>query len=100
MPSPQLSALRLVGRLEAISFLVLLGFAMPMKYLADRPEFVKWIGWAHGVLFVGYAWLVFWAWLKHNWPLARPIQLGIAALVPFGPFLIEKRLEKWEAEGK
>jgi integral membrane protein len=69
-----------------------------MKYLAGRPEFVKWVGWAHGILFVGYAGLVFWTWLKHRWPLHRPALLGIAALVPLGPFLIEKHLLKWESE--
>lgn len=92
-PSP----LRLVGRIEAISFLVLLGIAMPLKYAAGRPEFVKWTGWAHGVLFIGYAWLVFMAWRKHRWPLSRPILLGLAALLPFGPFWIEKRLTEWES---
>ena len=71
---------------------------MPLKYVADRPEFVKWTGWAHGVLFIAYAWLVFSAWRRHHWPIIRPILLGMAALLPFGPFLIEKHLARWESE--
>lgn len=97
MPSSS-SPLRLAGRLEAISFIALIGIAMPLKYIAGRPEFVQWTGWAHGVLFIAYGWLVLNAWRKHRWPILRPILLGIAALLPFGPFLIEKRLSQWEAE--
>jgi integral membrane protein len=44
--------LRLSALLEGISFLVLLGIAMPLKYMAGIPEPVTVIGWAHGVLFV------------------------------------------------
>ena len=45
---------RFVGRLEAISFLTLLGIAMPLKYLGDMPQAVQVVGWIHGVLFVGH----------------------------------------------
>ncbi|MCH5690241.1 DUF3817 domain-containing protein [Niabella sp. W65] len=41
-----------IAFLEGISYLLLLLVAMPLKYLADIPEGVKYIGWAHGVLFV------------------------------------------------
>ena len=45
-------ALRFVGTLEGISFLLLLGVAMPIKYIWGNPVFVKYIGMGHGVLFV------------------------------------------------
>ncbi len=44
--------LRLIGTLEGISFLLLLLFAMPMKYFYDQPFWVKYIGMGHGVLFL------------------------------------------------
>ena len=47
-----LSILRLLAFLEGVSFLVLLGIAMPLKYYYNKPEFVKIVGMAHGVLFV------------------------------------------------
>jgi integral membrane protein len=92
------SLLAKIGRFEGLSFLLLLGIAMPLKYLAGRPEAVKWVGWAHGVLFILYLALITHAWTKHRWPLSRPILLVAAAFFPFGPFLIEPRLRRWEAE--
>jgi integral membrane protein len=91
------SLLQLVGRLEAMSFLILVGIAMPLKYVAGRPEFVKWTGWIHGILFVAYVALILAAWQRHRWPVIRPFLLGIASLIPFGPFLLEKRLAEWES---
>jgi integral membrane protein len=52
--------LRRVGKLEAISFLVLLAVGMPLKYLAGIPLAVKICGWIHGLLFV---WLLISLWL-------------------------------------
>ena len=90
------AALRLIGRMEALSFLALLGFAMPMKYIAAKPEFVLWTGWVHGVLFIAYLGLVAHAWQRHAWPMSRPALLLLAALLPFGPFLVEPRLRRWK----
>ena len=42
--------LRRVGKIEGVSFLVLLGIAMPLKYLAHLPLAVKVVGWVHGDL--------------------------------------------------
>ncbi|MDH4477830.1 MAG: DUF3817 domain-containing protein [Verrucomicrobiaceae bacterium] len=92
------SLLRFVGRLEALSFLILVGIAMPLKYVAGRPEFVKWTGWFHGILFVAYVALILAAWQRHRWPFIRPFLLGFASLIPFGPLLLEKRLAEWESK--
>lgn len=43
--------LRVAGILEGISCLALFGFAMPMKYVFDNPEFIRPTGMTHGVLF-------------------------------------------------
>lgn len=45
--------LRVAGILEGISCLALFGFAMPMKYVFDNPEFIRPTGMTHGVLFFG-----------------------------------------------
>jgi len=96
---PDIRLLRLIGRCEAISFLLLLGIAMPLKYGAGRPEFVKWTGSAHGLLFVAYCALIAFSWHRHRWPLTRPALLAIASLVPLGPFWVEKSLLQW-AQGR
>jgi integral membrane protein len=87
--------LRRVGKLEGVSFLVLLGIAMPLKYAAGLPLAVKLCGWIHGLLFV---WFVISLWLaKREAGLStrQVITAFIAALLPFGPFLIDRRLEQW-----
>jgi integral membrane protein len=96
MPAKSSSLIK-IGRLEGLSFLLLLGIAMPLKYLADQPQPVKWAGWAHGVLFILYLISIAAAWQKHRWPLIRPALLVAAAFFPFGPFLIESHLRRWES---
>lgn len=96
----KLSHLRLIGRVEGISFLTLIIVAMPLKYWAGRPEFVKWTGWAHGILFVLYLTLAITSWWRHQWPVVRLILLGVASLIPFGPFLIDNYICKWEQRCK
>ena len=86
------SLLRGVGYLEGISFLLLLGIAMPLKYMYDMPEYVRVIGMAHGALFIAYVALVLWVGSKFDWSY-RTIGLGVlASILPFGPFVAEKRL--------
>ena len=49
-----IQTLRILGNIEGISYLLLLGVAMPMKYYFEIPMAVKIVGMAHGVLFVAY----------------------------------------------
>ena len=44
--------LRLASLLDGISYIILLGIAMPLKYLADMPLAVRIVGSAHGFLWV------------------------------------------------
>jgi len=93
MLNSPIGRLRLVGICEAISFLLLLVVAMPLKYLADMPLAVKLVGWAHGVLFISFVLLVLPAISQAGWPLRRGALLVGAALVPFGPFLADRSLK-------
>lgn len=94
-----LQALRFAGITEGISYLLLLGVAMPLKYLAGWPLGVTLVGWAHGVLFVGYLGLAALAWWQFRWPFRRLIEAFFAALLPFGPFVWDRKvLRAAEAE--
>jgi integral membrane protein len=84
--------LRVVGLLEGVSFLVLLGIAMPLKYLADAPAMVRVVGMAHGVLFVGFLALLFWTGSQRGWRLGRALFGLLASLLPFGPFVFDRSL--------
>ena len=52
------SQLRVIAFLEGVSFLLLLGIAMPLKYMYGQPEMVRVVGMAHGILFVWYGLLI------------------------------------------
>lgn len=89
--SPIIRRFRQVAVAEGISFLVLLFIAMPLKYLADLPMAVKVVGWAHGVLFVWYWVAAVPLFTKLKWDFERVIGLGLAAVLPFGTFVMERR---------
>ena len=83
-----------------MSFLLLLGLAMPLKYVWGWPWAVKVVGWAHGVLFVAFGLSLLRVWIGHRWSFGRVCLVFIAALVPFGPFVIDGRIRaQAEAEG-
>lgn len=83
-----------VSRAEAVSYLVLLGIAMPLKYFADIPMAVKVVGWAHGILFMAYMWLLLVVAYRMKWDVVKIILGFIASLLPFGPFFFERYIER------
>ncbi|OGX84758.1 hypothetical protein BEN47_15895 [Hymenobacter lapidarius] len=87
-----LGRLRLVGFLEGVSLLVLLGVAMPLKYLAGQPAAVRYVGMAHGVLFVVYVLLVIQVAIQYRWSFGKTALALVASVFPFGTFWAEKRL--------
>jgi integral membrane protein len=83
--------------IEGVSFLILLFVAMPLKYLADHPEAVLYFGWIHGVLFISYAVVTFRARAQGHltWKLVG--FAALASVLPFGPFVLDRRLKEVEA---
>jgi integral membrane protein len=88
--------LRKVALLEGASYLLLLGVAMPLKYLAGMPGAVRLVGSVHGGLFVLYAAAVIWAGTARRWPAGRWAANLVASLLPFGPFVMDGRLRREE----
>ncbi|HEX2203692.1 MAG TPA: DUF3817 domain-containing protein [Longimicrobium sp.] len=84
--------LRLLGLLEGTSFVVLLGIAMPLKYLAGRPEMVRVVGMAHGLLFLAFCAAAVQLALVDRWPLRRLAAALAASVLPLGPFVLDPRL--------
>lgn len=76
--------------------LVLLFIAMPLKYFADSPSAVRYVGWIHGILFMLYTALAFQAYLHYKWPFKRLAYAFIAAFLPFGTFVFDGWLKKQE----
>lgn len=77
--------------LEGISLLILLFFAMPMKYFFDQPIFVKVVGMAHGILFIIYILLAIMLKIEAKWENKKFLIVCLASVIPFGTFYIEKK---------
>ncbi len=92
------SQLRKWALIEGVSYLLLLFVAMPLKYLAGQPMAVKVAGMAHGVLFVIVGVLLVLALVVAKWSFGRAAVVFLSTLVPFGTFLIDRRMKGYEAE--
>jgi len=88
--------LRAIGLIEGVSFLLLLGVAMPLKYFAGMPQAVTAAGWVHGILFISFCIALTQAHQDANWSPWRSGTVLMAALLPFGPFVIDKKLRREE----
>ncbi|WP_136666554.1 DUF3817 domain-containing protein [Flavobacterium sp. H122] len=77
--------------IEGISAILLFFFAMPMKYAFDMPVFVKYIGMAHGILFIGYILFATLLMSAEKWNLKKYALICLASIPPFGTFYIEKK---------
>lgn len=90
----RLQFFRKVALLEGLSLIILMGICMPLKYFADMPEPVRFVGWAHGLLFILYVWVLFCLWGERNWTFGRVAIAGIASLVPFGTIVFDRSLKR------
>ncbi|QXJ21740.1 DUF3817 domain-containing protein [Actinomadura graeca] len=82
-------AFRVVSIGEAVSFLVLLLIAMPLKYMADAPVAVQIMGPLHGVLFIAYTGMVFLVREQLRWDIKRTVLALAAGVLPVAPFFVE-----------
>lgn len=85
---------KIVATLEGISLLLLLFVAMPLKYIFDLPEFVRVIGMAHGLLFIGYIILATMLKTEESWNNKKFFEVCMASIIPFGTFYMEKKYLK------
>lgn len=88
--------LRLTSLTEGVSYLLLLLVAMPLKYVWDWPLAVKYVGWAHGVLFISLGLLVLVAMVRAALPFKTACWVGVASLLPAGPFFADRLLRAHE----
>lgn len=86
--------------IEGISYLILLFVAMPIKYIFDIPEPVKYFGWIHGVLFLFYMAVLIIAAVNYKWSVKRIVIYVIGSVLPFVPFILDKNLKKEYAQTK
>lgn len=82
---------KIIALLEGISLLLLLFFAMPMKYFFQQPVFVKQIGMAHGLLFIAYIVLATFFKIEKKFDFKTYMIICLASIIPFGTFYVEKK---------
>ena len=91
--------LRRVAFIEGISFLVLLGVAMPLKYLAGVALATRVVGLLHGLAFLAYAVVLIDLFSTRRWPQHR-LWLGLlAGALPAGSFLFARQLRRESTGG-
>lgn len=85
--------LRIFAILEGLSYLVLLFIAMPLKYIWDKPEMVRSVGMAHGILFVVYVLLAIVVAIQFKWRHGNEtLKVLVASLIPFGTFWVDYKI--------
>jgi integral membrane protein len=89
-----LRILSILGFFEGISFLVLLGVCMPMKYIFEIPEATSLAGMVHGILFMAYSAWVFIVASELKWSKKEMVLALVASVVPFGTFIADKKIFK------
>jgi integral membrane protein len=94
MMSTPIGRLRMTGIAEGISLLLLLMVAMPLKYLAGKPEAVQVIGWIHGLLFVVFMLAVLVVFLQKKLSFKYAALAFVAAFLPFGTFVFDGVLKR------
>ena len=86
-----LKTFRVISLLEALSFLVLLLVAMPVKYILGNPELVRIVGMAHGILFVLYILGALLFKNKLNWSNQILVVVILCSIIPLGPFYVDRK---------
>ncbi|MET7254137.1 DUF3817 domain-containing protein [Dyadobacter jiangsuensis] len=86
-----LGRLRIIAFLEGISFILLVGVAMPLKYFAGIPQAVRIVGMAHGVLFILFVLLLIQVATEKSWSFKKSALSFLSSLVPFGTFYADSR---------
>ena len=66
--------------------------------MAKIPEFVKYGGWVHGLLFVIYIVMLLQVWAKYRWSFGKVVLVFLASLLPFAAIYVEIKLKKEAAE--
>jgi len=89
-----LLTMRLLAILEGISYLLLFGFSMPLKYWANIREPNIYIGYVHGLLFIAFIIGAFAFCRLQKWDWKIYSKFFIASLLPYGTFYIYEKYLK------
>ncbi|HHQ69281.1 MAG TPA: DUF3817 domain-containing protein [Halothiobacillaceae bacterium] len=95
--APSLAAIRhlkIMTLFEGGSLILLVLIAVPLKYMADMPQFVSVIGPIHGVFFLWMVAVLAFVLLRRQLKLVDGLITFIAAFIPFGGFFSHYRVNR------
>jgi integral membrane protein len=86
---------RIIAYVVGVVLLLLVGVAMPVKYIGGDPSLVETIGPIHGFLYIVYLVLAFDLARRARWSLRRTVLVLLAGTVPFLSFVAERKATSW-----
>ncbi|MET0393021.1 MAG: DUF3817 domain-containing protein [Chitinophagaceae bacterium] len=99
-PSKTFHWFRTIAVAEGVSFLVLLLIAMPLKYWAGFPLAVTIAGGLHGVLFIGFLFMMWEVKKEYNKTFGWVAKAFVASILPFGTIVLDKQWKREEAAAR
>ena len=96
LKSSSIDRLRLASILDGISYLILLGIAVPLKYLAGMWMAVRVVGSLHGALFIALCFCLLIVLLDKKLPFKWCVIVFVCALIPFAPFFLDRKLRQFD----
>lgn len=87
-----MTPLRYAAIAEAVTLLLLICVAMPLKYAADLPIATKIMGPIHGVAFLTFLWIAIQSWAAGLVTMGQTGRLLLGAMIPLGGFINERWL--------
>ena len=89
----KIGRLRILALLEGLSLLVLIGIAVPMKYVSHDPSLVKTMGPIHGLLFLLFVINTISVGIEYKWKFKETTwKVLLACIVPFGTFYVDNKI--------
>ncbi len=82
-----------INKIEGYSYIVLIFFAMPLKYIFGYPIATKIFGGIHGILFIAFVYQLIIAAKSVPFTKKESFLYFLLSLIPFGSFYTEKLLK-------
>jgi integral membrane protein len=71
---------------------------MPLKYIADQPLAVRYVGMAHGLLWLTLCVVLAAVAWRLRWSFGRSMAVFVSSLLPFGFLVMDRRLTTWNRQ--
>lgn len=88
--------LRLFAMIEGMSLLILFFGAMPLKYFYAMPQAVTYVGWVHGLIFLGFVLYASEVARKKQFTDRLLFLLILSSMVPFGMLVMDRKLKRFQ----